>query len=584
MDILKTLEQEFKLKPFQVENTVSLIDEGNTIPFIARYRKEMTGSLDDETLRNLSERLVYLRNLEEKRESVKNSIIEQEKMTDEIAKALDNATTVTEIDDIYRPFRPKRRTRATIAVEKGLEPLATLICMQQVNKPVVDEAVNYVDAEKGVETADDAIAGAMDIIAESISDEAEYRAFIRKMTFEKATIVTKGDSETESVFEMYYDYSEPVSKIPGHRILAINRGEKEKVLSVKLEAPVEDILKKLESKIIVGNKFTDEILKETIADSYKRLIAPAIEREIRNDLTEKAEEGAIKVFGANLKQLLLQPPIKDMVVLALDPGFRNGCKVAVVDGTGKVLDHAVVYPVPPVNKVAQAKKILSDMIKKNGVNIIAIGNGTASRETELFAVELMKELNLNLQYIMVNEAGASVYSASKLATEEFPDLDVSIRSAISLARRLQDPLAELVKIEPKAIGVGQYQHDMNQKKLGEALGGVVEDCVNSVGVDLNTASPALLSYVSGVSGTVAKNILAYREENGKFDNRKQLLKVSKLGPKAFEQCAGFLRITDGKQVLDNTGVHPESYDVAVKLLEKYGYTADDVKNGGVKGI
>lgn len=584
MDILKTLEQEFKLKPFQVENTVSLIDEGKTIPFIARYRKEMTGSLDDETLRNLSERLVYLRNLEEKRESVKNSIIEQEKMTDEIAKALDNATTVTEIDDIYRPFRPKRRTRATIAVEKGLEPLATLIRMQQVNKPIVDEAVNYVDAEKGVETADDAIAGAMDIIAESISDEAEYRAFIRKMTFEKATIVTKGDSETESVFEMYYDYSEPVSKIPGHRILAINRGEKEKVLSVKLEAPVEDILKKLESKIIVGNKFTDEILKETIADSYKRLIAPAIEREIRNDLTEKAEEGAIKVFGANLKQLLLQPPIKDMVVLALDPGFRNGCKVAVVDGTGKVLDHAVVYPVPPVNKVAQAKKILSDMIKKNGVNIIAIGNGTASRETELFAVELMKELNLNLQYIMVNEAGASVYSASKLATEEFPDLDVSIRSAISLARRLQDPLAELVKIEPKAIGVGQYQHDMNQKKLGEALGGVVEDCVNSVGVDLNTASPALLSYVSGISGTVAKNILAYREENGKFDNRKQLLKVSKLGPKAFEQCAGFLRITDGKQVLDNTGVHPESYDVAVKLLEKYGYSADDVKNGGVKGI
>lgn len=584
MDILKTLEQEFKLKPFQVENTVSLIDEGNTIPFIARYRKEMTGSLDDETLRNLSERLVYLRNLEEKRESVKNSIIEQEKMTDEIAKALDNATTVTEIDDIYRPFRPKRRTRATIAVEKGLEPLATLIRMQQINKPVADEAVNYVNAEKGVETADDAIAGAMDIIAESISDEAEYRAFIRKMTFDKGTITTKGDSETESVFEMYYDYSEPVSKIPGHRILAINRGEKEKVLSVKLEAPVDDILKKLESKIIVGNKFTDDILKETIADSYKRLIAPAIEREIRNDLTEKAEEGAIKVFGANLKQLLLQPPIKDMVVLALDPGFRNGCKVAVVDGTGKVLDHAVVYPVPPLNKVEQAKKILSNMIVKNGVNIIAIGNGTASRETELFAVELMKELNLNLQYIMVNEAGASVYSASKLATEEFPDLDVSIRSAISLARRLQDPLAELVKIEPKAIGVGQYQHDMNQKKLGEALGGVVEDCVNSVGVDLNTASPALLSYVSGISGTVAKNILAYREENGKFDNRKQLLKVSKLGPKAFEQCAGFLRITDGKQVLDNTGVHPESYDVAVKLLEKYGYTADDVRNGGVKGI
>ena len=584
MDILKTLEQEFKLKPFQVENTVSLIDEGNTIPFIARYRKEMTGSLDDETLRNLYERLVYLRNLEEKRESVKNSIIEQEKMTDEIAKALDNAKTVTEIDDIYRPFRPKRRTRATIAVEKGLEPLATLIRMQQVNKPVVDEAVNYVNAEKGVEDADEAIAGAMDIIAESISDEAEYRAFIRKMTFDKGTIVTKGDSETESVFEMYYDYSEPVSKIPGHRILAINRGEKEKVLSVKLEAPVEDILKKLESKIIVGNKFTDDILKETIADSYKRLIAPAIEREIRNDLTEKAEEGAIKVFGANLKQLLLQPPIKDMVVLALDPGFRNGCKVAVVDGTGKVLDHAVVYPVPPVNKVAQAKKILSDMIKKNGVNIIAIGNGTASRETELFAVELMKELNLNLQYIMVNEAGASVYSASKLATEEFPDFDVAQRSAVSIARRVQDPLAELVKIDPKSIGVGQYQHDMNQKKLENTLTGVVEDSVNKVGVDLNTASASLLEYISGISKAVAKNIVEYRETNGRFTNRKQLLKVAKLGPKAFEQCAGFMRISGGDNPLDATSVHPESYEAATKLLALLGYDINSITSGELIGL
>lgn len=584
MDILKTLEQEFNLKAFQVENTVSLIDQGNTIPFIARYRKEMTGSLDDEILRNLSERLVYLRNLEEKRESVRNSIIEQEKMTDEISQALDKAVTVTEIDDIYRPFRPKRRTRATIAVEKGLEPLAAFILIQQASEPVEKVAQGYVSSEKGVETPEEAIQGAMDIIAESISDEADYRAFIRKMTYEKGMIATKGDSETESVFEMYYDYSEPASKIPGHRILAINRGEKEKILSVKLEAPVEDILKKMENKIITGNKYTDNILKETIADSYKRLIAPAIEREIRNELTEKAEEGAIKVFGVNLKQLLLQPPIKDMVVLALDPGFRNGCKVAVVDGTGKVLDHAVVYPVPPVNKTEQAKKTLSAMIKNNNVNIIAIGNGTASRETELFAVELMKELNMNLQYIMVNEAGASVYSASKLAAEEFPDLDVSIRSAISLARRLQDPLAELVKIEPKAIGVGQYQHDMNQKKLGDALGGVVEDCVNSVGVDLNTASPALLSYVSGISGTVAKNILSYREENGKFENRKQLLKVSKLGPKAFEQCAGFLRITDGKQALDNTGVHPESYDAAIKLLEMFGYTSEDIKNGGVKGI
>lgn len=584
MDILKTLEQEFNLKAFQVENTVSLIDQGNTIPFIARYRKEMTGSLDDEILRNLSERLVYLRNLEEKRESVRNSIIEQEKMTDEISQALDKAVTVTEIDDIYRPFRPKRRTRATIAVEKGLEPLAAFIRIQQASEPVEKVAQGYVSSEKGVETPEEAIQGAMDIIAESISDEADYRAFIRKMTYEKGMIATKGDSETESVFEMYYDYSEPASKIPGHRILAINRGEKEKILSVKLEAPVEDILKKMENKIITGNKYTDNILKETIADSYKRLIAPAIEREIRNELTEKAEEGAIKVFGVNLKQLLLQPPIKDMVVLALDPGFRNGCKVAVVDGTGKVLDNAVVYPVPPVNKTEQAKKTLSAMIKNNNVNIIAIGNGTASRETELFAVELMKELNMNLQYIMVNEAGASVYSASKLAAEEFPDLDVSIRSAISLARRLQDPLAELVKIEPKAIGVGQYQHDMNQKKLGDALGGVVEDCVNSVGVDLNTASPALLSYVSGISGTVAKNILSYREENGKFENRKQLLKVSKLGPKAFEQCAGFLRITDGKQALDNTGVHPESYDAAIKLLEMFGYTSEDIKNGGVKGI
>lgn len=584
MDILKTLEQEFNLKAFQVENTVSLIDQGNTIPFIARYRKEMTGSLDDEILRNLSERLVYLRNLEEKRESVRNSIIEQEKMTDEISQALDKAVTVTEIDDIYRPFRPKRRTRATIAVEKGLEPLAAFIRIQQASEPVEKVAQGYVSSEKGVETPEEAIQGAMDIIAESISDEADYRAFIRKMTYEKGMIATKGDSETESVFEMYYDYSEPASKIPGHRILAINRGEKEKILSVKLEAPVEDILKKMENKIITGNKYTDNILKETIADSYKRLIAPAIEREIRNELTEKAEEGAIKVFGVNLKQLLLQPPIKDMVVLALDPGFRNGCKVAVVDGTGKVLDNAVVYPVPPVNKTEQAKKTLSAMIKNNNVNIIAIGNGTASRETELFAVELMKELNMNLQYIMVNEAGASVYSASKLAAEEFPDLDVSIRSAISLARRLQDPLAELVKIEPKAIGVGQYQHDMNQKKLGDALGGVVEDCVNSVGVDLNTASPALLSYVSGISGTVAKNILSYREENGKFENRKQLLKVSKLGPKAFEQCAGFLRITDGKQAFDNTGVHPESYDAAIKLLEMFGYTSEDIKNGGVKGI
>ncbi len=585
MDINRVLADEFKIKLGQVENTVKLIDDGNTIPFIARYRKEMTGSLDDVVLRNLFDRLTYLRNLDEKREQVRNLIAEQEKLTDEIANALDKATTVTEIDDIYRPYRPKRRTRATIAKEKGLEPLANEIMMQFIKEPVEKVAQKYVNAEKEVNTVEDALNGAKDIIAEMISDDADYRAIIRKLTYNEGLIVTKATDETaESVFEMYYDYSEPVKKLPGHRILAINRGEKEKVLSVKIEAPVENILKQIESKIIRDNKFTTDILKEAIEDSYKRLIAPAVEREIRNDMTEKAEESAIKVFGENLKQLLLQPPIKDKVVLALDPGYRTGCKVAVVDGTGRVLDTGVIYPVPPHNKVEQAEKIITNMIKKHNVDIIAIGNGTASRETEMFAVNLIKKLDRELLYIIVNEAGASVYSASKLGSEEFPDFDVALRSAVSLGRRLQDPLAELVKIEPKSIGVGQYQHDMNQKRLGEALGGVVESCVNNVGVDLNTASPSLLSYVSGISNTIAKNILTYREENGKFKSRKELLKVSKLGPKAFEQCAGFLRINDGTEPLDNTGVHPESYKVAESLIKKCGFSLEQVKSGGIKGI
>ena len=585
MDINRVLAEEFSIKLGQVENTVKLIDEGNTIPFIARYRKEMTGSLDDIVLRNLFERLTYLRNLDEKREQVRNLIAEQEKLTDEISLALDKAITVTEIDDIYRPYRPKRRTRATIAKEKGLEPLANEIMMQLTKEPVEKIAEKYVDIDKEVNTIEDALIGAKDIIAEIVSDDADYRAIIRKMTYNEGLIATKAtDETTESVFEMYYDYSEPVKKLPSHRILAINRGEKEKILSVKIEAPIENILKKIENKIIRDNKYTTDILKEAIEDSYKRLIAPAVEREIRNDMTEKAEESAIKVFGENLKQLLLQPPIKDKVVLALDPGYRTGCKVAVVDGTGMVLDTGVIYPVPPHNKVEQAEKVITNMIKKNNVDIIAIGNGTASRETEMFAVNLIKKLDREILYVIVNEAGASVYSASKLGSEEFPDFDVALRSAVSLGRRLQDPLAELVKIEPKSIGVGQYQHDMNQKRLGEALGGVVESCVNSVGVDLNTASPSLLSYVSGISKTIAKNILNYREENGKFKSRKELLKVSKLGPKAFEQCAGFLRINDGIEPLDNTGVHPESYKVAESLIEKCGFSLEQVKSGGIKGI
>lgn len=585
MDILKTLEKEFNIKSTQVENTVKLIDEGNTIPFIARYRKEMTGSLDDQLLRELYERLVYLRSLDEKREQVRKLIQEMDKLNDDISLALDKAVTLTEIDDIYRPFRPKRRTRATIAKEKGLEPLASIIMLQDAKCPIIDIANEYINAEKEVNTAEEAVQGAMDIIAEMISDDANFRALIRKETFNNGMITTSAtDSEKESVYEMYYDFKEPIKKMAGHRVLAINRAEKEKFISVKIDLPIENITNILEKKIIRDNKYTNDILKAVIEDSYKRLIAPSIEREIRNELTEKAENGAIKVFGENLKQLLLQPTIKDKVVLALDPGFRTGCKTAVIDGIGKVLSTGVIYPTKPHARVEEAKKKLKADIEKFNVEIIAIGNGTASRETEQFAVDLIKEMNRDIYYIIVNEAGASVYSASKLGAEEFPEFDVALRSAVSIGRRLQDPLAELVKIDPQSIGVGQYQHDMNQKHLGEALGGVVEGCVNSVGVDLNTASPSLLSYVAGINGTIAKNIIEFREENGKFIDRKQLLKVKKLGPKAFEQCAGFLRISDGKQLLDNTGVHPESYAVAQKLLDKLGYKLGDKLDGLSKSI
>lgn len=586
MDIITKLYEEFKIDKTKIENTISLIDEGYTIPFIARYRKEVTGSLDDQVLRELFERLTYLRNLDEKREQVKKLINEQEKLTDEIVKALENANTITEIDDIYRPFRPKRRTRAIIAKEKGLEPLAMEIYAQEIKKPALEIAQEYVSAEKEVATAEEALNGAKDIIAELISDNADFRSIIRNETLKNGLIISKAvNEEAESVYEMYYDYSENVGKIAGHRTLALNRGEKENFLNVKIETPYEYIINYLSNKIIVNNnKFTNDILKETIEDSYKRLIEPSIEREIRNLITEKAEEGAIKVFGENLKQLLLQPPIKDKIVLALDPGYRNGCKTACIDSTGKVLATTVIYPTVPFSKVEEAKAKLKPIIEKYGVELIAIGNGTASRETEQFAVDLIKETGKNISYIIVNEAGASIYSASKLAAEEFPNYDVALRSAVSIGRRLQDPLAELVKIDPKGIGVGQYQHDMNQKKLGETLSGVVESCVNNVGVDLNTASSALLSYVAGISSAVAKNVIAYREENGKFTDRKQLLKVSKLGPKAYEQCAGFLRITDGNNVLDSTGVHPETYNVVEKLLNKLGYTNDDIKNNNLSGL
>lgn len=586
MDIIAKISEELGIKRHQTEAAVKLIDEGNTIPFIARYRKEATGALNDEVLRNLSERLTYLRGLEERKETVLASIEEQGKLTDELKAQILSAETMVLLEDLYRPYKPKRRTRATIAKEKGLEPLAGVITLQMIKTPLIEEAAKYVDAEKGVATAEEAIAGASDIIAESISDEADYRMHIRDLTVKKGRMTsTAKDPETESVYEMYYDFDEPVAKLAGHRILAVNRGEKEKFLTVKIEAPQEDILRYLEKKVIVrDNPQTNEVLRDVVRDAYDRLIAPAIEREIRSNLTERAEDGAIRVFGKNLEQLLMQPPITGQVVLGWDPAFRTGCKLAVVDPTGKVLDTTVIYPTAPQNKVAEAKAVLKKLIAKYHITLISLGNGTASRESEQIIVDLLKELPVKVQYIIVNEAGASVYSASKLATEEFPNFDVGQRSAASMARRLQDPLAELVKIDPKSIGVGQYQHDMNQKKLGEALGGVVEDCVNKVGVDLNTASASLLEYVSGISKTLAKNIVAYREENGRFTSRAGLLKVPKLGPKAYEQCAGFLRIGDGKNPLDATGVHPESYDATKRLLERLGYTLSDVKERKVEGI
>lgn len=588
MDINQKITEELGVKRWQVDAAVQLIDEGNTIPFIARYRKEAHGTMDDEQLRNLYERLTYLRNLEEKKEQVLASIEEQGKLTPELRAQIENAETQVLVDDLYRPYRPKRRTRATIAKEKGLEPLALLISMQQMKEPLEKAASEFVSEEKEVASVEDAIEGAKDILAEQISDEADYRVYIRDLTMKKGLVTSAAkDEKAESVYEMYYEYSENISKVAGHRVLALNRGEKEKFLTVKIEAPEEDILRYLQKKVIrKDNPVTSPVLKEVVEDSYKRLIAPAIEREIRNLLTEKAEDGAIKVFGKNLEQLLMQPPIVGQVVLGWDPAFRTGCKLAVVDPTGKVIGTTVIYPTAPTTpqKIQAAKDLLKRIIKKYHITLISLGNGTASRESEQFIVDLLKEIPEKVQYVIVNEAGASVYSASKLATEEFPKFDVGQRSATSIARRLQDPLAELVKIEPKAIGVGQYQHDMNQKKLGEALGGVVEDCVNKVGVDLNTASAPLLAYISGISGTLAKNIVAYREENGKFENRKALLKVPKLGPKAFEQCAGFMRIQGGENPLDGTSVHPESYEAATKLLKKQGYTSEDVAAGRLAGL
>ena len=586
MDIIQVITQELKVEKWQVEAAVKLIDEGNTIPFISRYRKEATGSLNDEQLRTLYERLSYLRNLEDKKNQVLKSIEDQGKLTAELKKQILDAQTLVVVEDLYRPYRPKRRTRATIAKEKGLEPLADIILQQMTEKTVEEEAEAYVSEEKGVKNVKEALNGAKDIIAERISDEADYRIYIRNLTAKNGSISsTAKDPEAQSVYEMYYDFEEPVKKLAGHRILALNRGEKEKFITVKVNAPEEDILRYLNKRVITGdNPNTTPILKEVTEDSYKRLIGPAIEREIRSDLTDKAEDGAIHVFGKNLEQLLMQPPIAGQVVLGWDPAFRTGCKISVVDPTGKVLDTTVIYPTAPQNKVEEAKAVIKKLIDKHHVTLISLGNGTASRESEQVIVELLKEIPVKVQYIIVNEAGASVYSASKLATEEFPNFDVGQRSATSMARRLQDPLAELVKIDPKSIGVGQYQHDMNQKKLSEALGGVVEDCVNKVGVDLNTASVSLLEYISGISKTIAKNIVDYREENGKFTSRSQLLKVAKLGPKAFEQCAGFMRISDGKNPLDATGVHPESYDATKAVLEKLGYTMEDVKNRNVVGI
>ena len=579
MDIVKKIAAELEIRPQQVEAVIKLIDEGNTIPFIARYRKEAHGSLNDEQLRNLSERLTYLRTLEEKKEQVLATIEEQGKLTDELKSQILAAETQVLVEDLYRPYRPKRRTRAIIAKEKGLEPLAQIILAQEVTEPLETIAEQYVSEEKEVKDVADAIAGARDIIAEQISDNADYRKYIRDITREEGILTsTAKDEKAQSVYEMYYEYQEPVKKIAGHRVLALNRGEKEKFLVVKLEAPEERILTYLCKKTITEeNEIVTPVLEEAVTDSYKRLIAPAIEREIRNELTEQAEDGAIKVFGKNLEQLLMQPPIAGKTVLGWDPAFRTGCKLAVVDPTGKVLDTKVIYPTAPQNKVEEAKREVKKLIQKYGISLISVGNGTASRESEMIIADMLHEIKEPVQYIIVNEAGASVYSASKLATEEFPNFDVGQRSAASIARRLQDPLAELVKIDPQSIGVGQYQHDMNQKKLGETLSGVVEDCVNKVGVDLNTASASLLEYISGISKVIAKNIVTYREENGKFTSRKELLKVPKLGPKAFEQCAGFMRILDGKNPLDATSVHPETYDAANALLDKLGIDTEELK-------
>ncbi len=588
MDINQKITEELGVKLWQVEAAVKLIDEGNTIPFIARYRKEATGTLDDEQLRKLYERLVYLRNLEEKKEQVLASIEEQGKLTEELKKQILEAQTQVVVEDLYRPYRPKRRTRATIAKEKGLEPLSTLIMLQKTKESLEEVAKQYINEEKGVANVQEALEGARDIIAENISDEADYRSWIRKQTMQKGHIISSAkDEKAESVYENYYEFDEPVNRLAGYRTLALNRGEKEKFLTVKIEAPQEDILRYLEKKIIHGeNLSTTQILKEAIEDSYKRLIAPAIEREIRGELTEKAEDRAIEVFGKNLEQLLMQPPIVGHTVLGWDPAFRTGCKLAVVDPTGKVVDTTVIYPTAPTTpqKIQAAKDTLKKLIAKYNISLISVGNGTASRESEMIIVDLLKEIPQKVQYIIVNEAGASVYSASKLATEEFPNFDVGQRSAASIARRLQDPLAELVKIDPKSIGVGQYQHDMNQKKLNDTLSGVVESCVNRVGVDLNTASAPLLSYISGITSAIAKNIVAYREEQGRFETRKQLLKVAKLGPKAFEQCAGFLRIQNGKNPLDTTSVHPESYEAAEKLLKKQGFTTEDICAGKLAGL
>ena len=588
MDIIQVITQELHVEKWQVEAAVKLIDEGNTIPFISRYRKEATGALNDEQLRSLHERLTYLRNLEDKKAQVMGSIADQGKLTEELKKQIQEAQTLVVVEDLYRPYRPKRRTRAIIAKEKGLEPLANIFSLQMTDKTPEQEAEAFISEEKEVRTVQEAINGAMDILAERISDEADYRIYIRNLTAKKGTVVSSAkDKEAQSVYEMYYEFEEPVKKLAGHRVLALNRGEKEKILTVKISAPEEEILRYLEHQVIVrDNPNTTPVLKAVVEDSYKRLIGPAIEREIRSDLTEKAEDGAISVFGKNLEQLLMQPPISGQVVLGWDPAFRTGCKLAVVDATGKVLDTTVIYPTAPTTdaKIKAAKETLKKLIEKYNITLFSLGNGTASRESEQVIVELFKEIPEKVQYVITNEAGASVYSASKLATEEFPNFDVGQRSAASIARRVQDPLAELVKIDPKSIGVGQYQHDMNQKKLGEALGGVVEDCVNKVGVDLNTASASLLEYISGISKAIAKNIVAYREENGRFTSRKELLKVAKLGPKAFEQCAGFMRIAGGENPLDATSVHPESYEAASALLERLGYTTEDISGRKLTGL